>query len=192
MKNNDRKIQIIKAADKRFARHGFHKTSMDEIARDIRIGKPTLYYYFESKDALYLEVIRWEFENFLEGLNQIFSDEELPITKRLENYFLRKDAVRNDFKLIFEILVQFISERTTDTETEILKEYLTKEEELVKKILSSYYKDKIKAVSKTLPYLFVTLSWMIVIGNKMTNQIDAEKIFLSGENIQQIIESLLS
>jgi AcrR family transcriptional regulator len=191
MKNNDRKIQIIKAADKRFARHGFHKTNMDEIARDIRIGKPTLYYYFESKDALYIEVIKWEFENYLESVNQIFANEELTIPKRLEEYFLRKDNVRNDFKLIFEIIVQFISERTTEPETELLKEYLTKEEELIKKILNAYYKDKIKAVSKALPYSFVMISWMIVVGKKMSSQLSVDKEFLSNEKIQQLIEALL-
>jgi AcrR family transcriptional regulator len=191
MKNNDRQIQIIKAADKRFARHGFHKTNMDEIARDIRIGKPTLYYYFESKDALYIEVIKWEFENYLESVNQIFANEELTIPKRLEEYFLRKDNVRNDFKLIFEIIVQFISERTTEPETELLKEYLTKEEELIKKILNAYYKDKIKAVSKALPYSFVMISWMIVVGKKMSSQLSVDKEFLSNEKIQQLIEALL-
>ena len=191
MKNNDRQIQIIKAADKRFARHGFHKTNMDEIARDIRIGKPTLYYYFESKDALYIEVIKWEFENYLESVNQIFANEELTIPKRLEEYFLRKDNVRNDFKLIFEIIVQFITERTTEPETELLKEYLTKEEELIKKILNAYYKDKIKAVSKALPYSFVMISWMIVVGKKMSSQLSVDKEFLSNEKIQQLIEALL-
>lgn len=191
MKNNDRKFQIIRAADKRFARHGFHKTNMDEIARDIRIGKPTLYYYFESKDALYIEVIKWEFENYLESVNQIFSNDELTIPKRLEEYFLRKDNVRNDFKLIFEIIVQFISERTTEPETELLKEYLSKEEELIKKILNAYYKDKIKAVSKALPYSFVMISWMIVVGKKMSSQLSVDKEFLSNEKIQQLIEALL-
>ncbi|MGQ9797832.1 MAG: TetR/AcrR family transcriptional regulator [Ignavibacterium sp.] len=191
MKNNDRKIQIIKAADKRFARHGFHKTNMDEIARDIRIGKPTLYYYFESKDALYIEVIKWEFENYLESVNQIFENDELPIPKRLEEYFIRKDNVRNDFKLIFEIIVQFISGRTTEPETELLKEYLTKEEELIKKILNAYYKDKIKAVSKALSYSFVMISWMIVIGKKMSIELSVDKEFLSNEKIHQLIEALL-
>lgn len=191
MKNNDRKLQIIKAADKRFARHGFHKTNMDEIARDIRIGKPTLYYYFESKDALYIEVIKWEFENYLESVNQIFENDELTIPKRLEEYFIRKDNVRNDFKLIFEIIVQFISERTTEPETELLKEYLAKEEELVKKILNAYYKDKIKAVSKALPYSFVMISWMIVIGKKMSNELTVDKEFLSNEKIHQLIGAML-
>lgn len=192
MKNNDRKIQIIKAADKRFARHGFHKTNMDEIARDIRIGKPTLYYYFESKDALYIEVIKWEFENYLEIVNQIFSNDELTIENRFEEYVIRKDSVRNDFKLIFEIIVQFISERTTEAETELLKEYLIKEEEIIKKVLVYYYKDKMKAVSKSLPYSVVILSWMIAVGKKVSSQLNSEKDFLSSENIQKIIDSMLN
>ncbi len=192
MKNNDRKIQIIKAADKRFARHGFHKTSMDEIARDIRIGKPTLYYYFESKDALYIEVIRWEFENFLDSLNQIFSNEEKSVQKRFEEYFIKKDSVRNDFKLVFEIIIQFISERTTEAETELLKTYLSKEEEIIRKVLTSYYKDKIKAVSKLLPYSVVNLSWTLVLGRKMSLQLDSEKEFLNEEIIQKITEALLN
>lgn len=191
MKNNDRKMQIIKAADKRFARHGFHKTNMDEIARDIRIGKPTLYYYFESKDALYIEVIKWEFENYLEMVNQIFSNDEHSIENRFEEYFIKKDSVRNDFKLIFEIIVQFIAERTTEAETELLKEYLTKEEEIIKKVLVYFYKDKIKAVSKSLPYSVVMLSWMIAVGRKVSSQLNSEKEFLTLENIQEIINSLL-
>lgn len=191
MKNNDRKMQIIKAADKRFARHGFHKTNMDEIARDIRIGKPTLYYYFESKDALYIEVIKWEFENYLEMVNQIFSNDEHSIENRFEEYFIKKDSVRNDFKLIFEMIVQFIAERTTEAETELLKEYLTKEEEIIKKVLVYFYKDKIKAVSKSLPYSVVMLSWMIAVGRKVSSQLNSEKEFLTLENIQEIINSLL-
>lgn len=192
MKNNDRKMQIIKAADKRFARHGFNKTNMDEIARDIRIGKPTLYYYFESKDALYIEVIKWEFENYLDSISKIFSDENITVQKRFENYFIIKDSVRNDYKLIFEIIVLYISERTTDAETELLKEYLFKEEEIIKKILTNFYKDKIKAVSKSLPYSIVLLSWMIAVGRKMSSQLSSEKEFLTEDKIQQIIDSLLS
>lgn len=192
MKNNDRKMQIIKAADKRFARHGFHKTNMDEIARDIRIGKPTLYYYFESKDALYIEVIKWEFENYLEMVNQIFSNDENSIQKRFEEYFIKKDSVRNDFKLIFEIIIQFISERTTEAETELLKEYLLKEEEIIKKVLVYFYKDKIKAVSKSLPYSIIMLSWMIAVGKKISLQLTSEKEFLTPEEFQNIIESILT
>ncbi|MCK7524579.1 MAG: TetR/AcrR family transcriptional regulator [Ignavibacteriales bacterium] len=63
---NERKIQIIKAAAKRFARHGLAKTTLDEVARDIRIGKATIYHYFTSKDDLYFATLKWECELFIE------------------------------------------------------------------------------------------------------------------------------
>jgi len=47
---NKRKQQIIQTAVKLFARHGLGKTTLDEIVRDIRIDKATIYHYFESKD----------------------------------------------------------------------------------------------------------------------------------------------
>ena len=57
---NKRKQQIIRAAVKRFARHGSGKTTLEEIARDIRIGKATIYHYFESKDELFFASLKWE------------------------------------------------------------------------------------------------------------------------------------
>ena len=62
---NERKLQIIKAAAKRFARHGLNKTTLDEVARDIRIGKATIYHYFTSKDdLLFLATLKWDLVKF--------------------------------------------------------------------------------------------------------------------------------
>lgn len=38
----EKKILIIKTAIKRFIRHGKHKTTLDEIARDLRMSKSSL------------------------------------------------------------------------------------------------------------------------------------------------------
>ena len=48
-----RKKQIIKAAEKLFIRNGFQEVSMDNIARQADISKPTLYNYFQSKMDIY-------------------------------------------------------------------------------------------------------------------------------------------
>ncbi|MGO1595319.1 MAG: TetR/AcrR family transcriptional regulator [Sphingobacterium sp.] len=50
-----RKVQIIEAALKRFAHFGFHKTTMNEIADDLRITKANLYYYYPDKSTLILD-----------------------------------------------------------------------------------------------------------------------------------------
>ncbi|MBC8461550.1 MAG: helix-turn-helix transcriptional regulator [Deltaproteobacteria bacterium] len=43
---------IIKTAQELFARFGFNKTTVDEIAQKAHIGKSTIYHYFESKEEL--------------------------------------------------------------------------------------------------------------------------------------------
>jgi len=46
---------IIECAGKRFMQVGYRKTTVDEIARDLRISKRTLYTVFSSKDAILRE-----------------------------------------------------------------------------------------------------------------------------------------
>lgn len=52
-----RKDQIIETALKRFSHFGFHKTTMNEIADDLRITKANLYYYYPDKSTLILDSI---------------------------------------------------------------------------------------------------------------------------------------
>lgn len=57
MSTNERKNKIIKATLQRFAHYGIPKTSMNEIAEDMRISKANLYYYFPDKETLVREVL---------------------------------------------------------------------------------------------------------------------------------------
>ncbi|WCN36244.1 TetR/AcrR family transcriptional regulator [Aneurinibacillus uraniidurans] len=43
---------ILKTAYRLFAEHGFDKTSMAIIGKEIGISKPALYYHFKSKEAI--------------------------------------------------------------------------------------------------------------------------------------------
>ena len=72
MKNNPRKQQIIKAAQRRFVRHGLAKTTLEEIARDLRLGKATIYHYFKSKEEIFYSVLNSEIERYIEEIKSIF------------------------------------------------------------------------------------------------------------------------
>jgi AcrR family transcriptional regulator len=54
----DRERLMLLAAGETFATHGFHGSSMDEIARAAGITKPMLYRYFGSKEGLYAAYLR--------------------------------------------------------------------------------------------------------------------------------------
>lgn len=49
---------IVKAAKKEFFQKGFKACSMNNIAKDLNISSSNIYYYFENKDALFLEVVK--------------------------------------------------------------------------------------------------------------------------------------
>lgn len=48
---------ILEAASRVFAERDYHSVSMDQVARRARVGKGTLYRYFDSKEDLYLALL---------------------------------------------------------------------------------------------------------------------------------------
>lgn len=51
------RAEIIEAARHLFMKYGFLKTTMEDIAKAVKKGKSTLYYYYKSKDEVFLDVI---------------------------------------------------------------------------------------------------------------------------------------
>lgn len=51
-----RRQEIIEAAEEVFFSEGFEKSTMDEIAEQAELSKGTLYLYFKSKEDLHMEV----------------------------------------------------------------------------------------------------------------------------------------
>ncbi len=54
---DDRRRQILAAAEVCFARHGFHQASMQEICTQANLSPGSVYRYFPSKDALIAALI---------------------------------------------------------------------------------------------------------------------------------------
>lgn len=53
----ERRSQILHVALHEFASHGYHGTSMNDVADSAGVTKPVLYQHFASKRALYLALI---------------------------------------------------------------------------------------------------------------------------------------
>lgn len=52
-----RKTEILDAAERLFFSRRYEDVSMDEIAREVELNKATLYLYFENKEALFAAIV---------------------------------------------------------------------------------------------------------------------------------------
>jgi TetR/AcrR family transcriptional regulator len=58
--------KLLTAARLEFARHGLAGARVDEIAERAGVNKQLVYHYFGDKDALYLAVLEWVYEDIRE------------------------------------------------------------------------------------------------------------------------------
>lgn len=67
----DKRMSIVLAASELFAEHGVSSTSVDAIARRAGVSKPTIYAYFDGKEAIFAAVVS---ETLPEGLRSLKSE----------------------------------------------------------------------------------------------------------------------
>jgi len=187
-----RQEEIVRAAAKRFSRHGFGKTTLDEIARDVRIGKPTIYHYFKSKDELYYSSINFQSSEFIEDIKAIFNNQDLPVGARLLEYFAFKETLNYRYKLLYELMLALFKDDHLEKEKEILQQLLQKESEVVGLILNSIYTGRIESMNVSLPFYIVHLSWGLLFSNIVKEfYVDGKTINMK-EFLFKSLESILS
>lgn len=83
--SEERKSQILNAAMETFSELGFHKARMSDIAETSGLSKGSLYWYFDSKDSIILNLLEKFFEPELKDLRALVTDNR-SAEDRLEIY----------------------------------------------------------------------------------------------------------
>ncbi|WP_423146141.1 TetR/AcrR family transcriptional regulator [Rubrolithibacter danxiaensis] len=100
MTETDRKREsIIEGAIKRFSHFGINKTTMAEIAEDLSVSKPALYYYFPDKQSVIIAVAEKIISEYLKDVENAFlqyPDTEEALIKLLN---IRREFFQNYFML---------------------------------------------------------------------------------------------
>ncbi|MCE4946746.1 MULTISPECIES: TetR/AcrR family transcriptional regulator [Streptomyces] len=70
-----------------FARFGYRRTSMEEVARAARISRPGLYFLFSSKEALFRAAVTQALERDIAAVERVLADTGRPLRERLVEAF---------------------------------------------------------------------------------------------------------
>ena len=95
----------------RFAEQGYHPTSVSEIVAGLGVGKGVFYWYFDSKEQLFLEILRDAQTDLRRRQQQAIADEEDPI-KRIE-LGLRASLAWSEAHRDHNKLIQFAATEAT-------------------------------------------------------------------------------
>jgi Transcriptional regulator len=97
--------KVIVSAGQIFSRYGFKKTTMDEIAKALKMGKSSIYYYFESKEEIFKAVVLQEANILRNELTTAVKSVESPIDKMRNYVFVRMksfEKLSNYYNAIFD------------------------------------------------------------------------------------------
>jgi AcrR family transcriptional regulator len=118
------KDSILRVANQLFSRFGFHKTSMDEIAKIARKAKGSLYYHFASKEDLFKEVVAIEMTRLKSQLSTIVSNPDLKASDKIKEYLITRMEFLNSAANYHETLkadffehFHFIDDLRTELDT---------------------------------------------------------------------------
>jgi AcrR family transcriptional regulator len=82
-RGKERRDQLMAYAAARFAEQGYHPTSVSEIVAGLGVGKGVFYWYFDSKEQLFLEILKDAQTDLRRRQQQAIGDEEDPV-RRIE------------------------------------------------------------------------------------------------------------
>tara|TARA_B100000953_G_C17940194_1_gene396702 strand:- start:85 stop:675 length:591 start_codon:yes stop_codon:yes gene_type:complete len=135
-----RKQSILEGALKVFKTHGIEKTTMDEIALESGFGKATLYYYFASKDEVFIAIMEDGWKKLWEGIESKIVEELGPRKKFMGIIKTMANIVR-DNRILYGFLFT-APNHIQDESKQIWKTYQERLYAILKSIIEEGIKKK--------------------------------------------------
>lgn len=127
------KEDIIRAAQKLFQTYGLKKTTMEDIAKALGKGKSTLYYYYQSKEQIFEEVL-------LKELQEVFIQTQFAVEtvhsaeEKLKVFAVTRIKVLSNMLNLYRLVCGDFVEHASCAKG-LFNEYSQKEINLIKSIL---------------------------------------------------------
>jgi AcrR family transcriptional regulator len=84
-----RRERVLEVALATFARYGYRKTSMEDVARAADISRPGLYFLFTAKQNLFRAAVTQALDGDLDAAGRVLADTGRPLRDRLIEAFDR-------------------------------------------------------------------------------------------------------
>jgi AcrR family transcriptional regulator len=164
--SQDSRDEILKAAMQLFANHGFHETSMSEVAREARVSKALIFWHFKTKEELFVAVLNRLLEPYFIDFAEeaAVMNERAQIEKLVESYllFVREHANSVRFFLAQMLHDQRLSESLNDQVLKLYGGYRAMIVELIARAQQKGICTRRSAPESTAAFLLSALNGLLV------------------------------
>ncbi|MCF6239723.1 MAG: TetR/AcrR family transcriptional regulator [Bacteroidales bacterium] len=152
---------LLSAASGIFARYGYQKTTVDDLAKSAGKGKSTFYYYYKSKEEIFRDVIEKEAQILRMKLIESISIKGDAL-KKMKNYVITRLSS-------FDSLVNFYS---------ALRDEALEHFDFIENIRSKYDAEQVNIIK------------MIFLEGIKNNVIELEDIDMAAESLAVVLKGL--
>lgn len=138
----ERKKRILELSKGVFAKYGFRKTTMEDIAREIGFTSAAIYYYFESKEELFKECISEEFNKVIVKIEEEVSQVE-KADEKLKRFIEAKVSGMRELIKIFNMTDEVVGEIRAEIERLGIKDIAVKELKILDNIIKEGIEKKV-------------------------------------------------
>jgi AcrR family transcriptional regulator len=100
--NEEVRERILSAARDFFSRYGLSKTTIDDIAKHVHMGKSSLYYYFKNKEEIFSAVIEREANILKLAVTDAMSAVETP-QEKLHAYIVTRISLFKELANFYNV-----------------------------------------------------------------------------------------
>ena len=96
---DEKQDAILRAAVHEFAKSGFTRTKISDVAQNAGISKGSVFQYFENKKELFIHCAKWGLEVFMKKLDEQMNIGDMDIYEYFEDNKAKTELVREEGEL---------------------------------------------------------------------------------------------
>ncbi len=169
---NARLATILEAAEDVFAEQGYYHARMDAIAERAELAKGTLYYYFKSKDEIYVHLLEREIRKIHEEIRRRITGREtfLEILEMWIEFYLEYFENNQGFLRMFLPcmggMIRLEDESARHKLTHNVEQWMALRESLKKQIAAEHLPFSLDEILRFLKTLLMGMGIKLLEGDK--------------------------
>ena len=168
------KKELLEKALELFGEKGYHATTVDDIVRAGDTGKGTFYWYWQSKDEIFLELLSNKFESYILALESV-EKMKLPAPDKLIMLIAEIGNMVVKYRKLCKLIYSLISADSSEFSSDVLKvtnEYYTRFREILIQFIQDGQQEgniSREVDAQHLATILISIADGILIQEKITN-----------------------